>query len=311
VSKYEDGAVYTNVSTFSNLGYTSKITGNSGYVGSCFFERVEPSLVGFYIMESHVNMDKVMMEDAGISASVAADMLKSIALKVTECNGYYTMTDYIGGQSKSVTFKLGVESEYNDPTFKMSGTTLCTRTGPGCYTNVFKDDKTGKTSIWEGTLTDDMFVYKVAKPLNTQTGSITYRRLADITGDWKVVSMSNIAAGMKEYGMPADLIKAAEAERFTSSCTYMGCGKIEWKHGSKVMPIPATTWKSGEEFSYEVAGFKVSEVIVWTKDGMTAASTSNGITTSFTGKCGKNFFVMESMIDGKPHTKSVSIMTRV
>eukprot|EP00088_Acartia_fossae_P052150 TRINITY_DN5876_c0_g1_i2.p2 TRINITY_DN5876_c0_g1~~TRINITY_DN5876_c0_g1_i2.p2 ORF type:complete len:478 (-),score=188.04 TRINITY_DN5876_c0_g1_i2:196-1629(-) len=312
VTTYEDGAVYSSTANYSSQGYTVAISSASGFIGTAYFERVDACLAGFYVMESHDNLDKMMMEDAGISASAAADMIQAgIALRISESNGVYTMTDYLGTSgSKTINFQIGVESEFTDPTFKMSGTQLVTKTGPGSYTMVYKDSS-GKTSVWEGTLSETHFTFKTTKPLNTQCGSIVYKRLADICGQFKVVAVSNLEAGLKEHQVPQQMIDALVAERAVHTVKYLGGGRFEWTTGSQAFPTPPVVFKSGEEFSYSTGGYTVSEVLVHTASGFSGASKTNGVTTVMENKVGKNFGVIESMIEGKPHTKSTVIMMRI
>ena len=117
VTKYADGNIYTSTAIFTSNGYSSKICGPNGYVGTAYFELDDPCLTGFYVLESHENGDKMMAEDANLPVSKMVDLLKNLAMRVTENNGYYTMTDlFNNGATKTITFKLGeeFEEEVND-----------------------------------------------------------------------------------------------------------------------------------------------------------------------------------------------------
>jgi len=312
VTKYADGNIYTSTATFTSLGYSSKICGPNGYVGTAYFELDDPCLTGFYVLESHENGDKMMAEDANLPVSKMVDLLKNLAMRVTENNGYYTMTDlFNNGATKTITFKLGEEFEDDQPNLQLKGTQLVTKNGPGSYTMTFKDHKSGKTSVMEGTLTDDHYIIKVTKPMNTIHATFTYRRVADITGTIKLIAVNNVEAGLREYGMPDSMIKSIAAERPIHTVKYTGNGMYCWESGSKALPLPPVSFKSGEEFSYKMGDHVINEVLCLTKDGFVGSSVAGGKKTIINTKVGKNFVVSESMIDGLPHTRSTAIFARL
>jgi len=311
ITKYADGNIYTSTATFTSLGYTSKVCGPNGYIGTVYFELDDPCITGFWILESHENGDKMIAEDANISASAAAELCSHLAMRVTENNGYYMMTDWMGnGASKTMTFKIGEEFDFNDADLGINGTEIVTKNGPGCYSMILKD-KSGKTSAWEAKVTEDLFVWKVIKPLNTTCATFTYRRFADIIGKWKLVAVNNGEAGLLESGMPEEAIKALVTERPTHTIQHVGKGLFSWASDGKAFGFPPVMWKSGEEFSVSMAGFDITEVVVHTKEGYFGSYVAGGKTASFTVKIGKNFSVMESMLEGLPHTKASSVLVRV
>lgn len=212
-----------------------------------------------------------------MSASAVNGILKSVALRVTECNGVYTMTDYMGdGISKTTHFKLGEEVDYDNEQIGVKGTSLVTQNG-STITNVFKDAKSGKTQIWEGNFNDDQLIMKVTKPLNTQYGSVTYRRYADIFGKWKMIHMDNAESIMKSLSMPDSMIATVLAERPTSCMEYIGDGRMKTNTGSSLMPDDII-FKSGEEFTVTVAGYTITQVNTLTKTGSVASMKMAGKT---------------------------------
>ena len=46
VASYEDGTEFTYVTTTSSQGMTTRISGSSGYIGSVYWERVQPTATG-------------------------------------------------------------------------------------------------------------------------------------------------------------------------------------------------------------------------------------------------------------------------
>jgi len=268
-------------------------------------------VTGFWVLESHENGDKMIAEDANISSAAAAELCSNLAMRVTENNGFYTMTDWMGnGASKTMTFKIGEEFEIKDADLGLNGTEIVTKNGPGCYSMVYKDS-TGKTSAWEAKVTEGHCVWKVTKPLNTTCATFTYRRMADITGNWKEVAAFNNEAAMLEFGMPEAQVKTIAAERPTHSVKYVGKGMFCWSSNSKAMPIPPITWKSGEEFSYKIQEWDMHEVIVHTKDGMFGSTQVGGKTSIFDCKVGKNFMIIVAEAEGLPHTKSTTTLVKV
>ena len=149
--------VYTYTLTFSSLGFTSKgSSSKAGYIYTSFWERTDPSLCGFYVMDSHVDVDKWFMTDFNASATEAKKMASYLAVRITENNGVYSMTDYLGdGTEKTAMFQLGVEAEDKFELTGLKGTSLYTSDKPGQLTWVFKEANTGKVGI----LTSYIYVY--------------------------------------------------------------------------------------------------------------------------------------------------------
>merc|ERR1719233_637964 len=287
------------------------ICGPDGYIGTVYFEIEDSDMTGFWVLESHENGDKMIAEDANISAAAAAELCTNLAMRVTEDNGIYTMTDWMGnGSSKTMAFKIGEEFEIKDADLGMNGTEIGTKTGPGSYSLAYKDSS-GKTSVWEATVTEDQMIWKVTKPLNTTCATFTYRRMADITGNWKEVAAFNNEAAMLEFGMPEAQVKTIAAERPTHSVKYVGKGMFCWSSNSRAMPIEPITWKSGEEFSYKIGEWVMNEVIVHTKTGIFGSTQIGGKTSLFDCKVGKNFMIIEAETVGSPHTKSVTTLVKV
>jgi len=311
VTTYPDGTISTYTTTFTSQGYSVKCHNAGGYVGTIYLELESVSLCGFFVMESHDNLDKILMEDAGMSVSEANGVLSSVAIRITESNGVYTMIEYMGeSTSKTTHFKFGEEFEFENAILGMKGTTLITKNGPGHVTNVFKDHKSDKMSVWDGYFTDDQLIFKVTKPLNTQKGSITYRRYADIFGRWKMVASDNLMPGMKSLGYSDDMIQVIMAERTTSSAEYIGNGRIKTNAGSSLMPDDMI-FKSGEEFSFSVGGFTVHQVFTLTRTGNVSAMKVLGKNVIAKAIVGKTFKVLEETIEGEPDTKATFIMARL
>jgi len=310
VSYENDDTMFTYISTVSSQGMTLKCLGSDGYIGTAYFERVAACITGFYMMESHENMEKVIAEDSGCSDAEAAEIMSSIACRVTESNGTYTLTDYLGnGSSKSVVFKLDQEFEVDDATLGLKGIQIVTKTGPGAYKFTHKDHS-GKISIWECVVTEDLLTFKLTKPLNTQTGSIIYRKYPDILGTFKTVSISGAEDYFSAMGMP-DYAKEFALDRPTSTLSYLGKGMFQWTTDSKLLDFGPLVWKAGEEFTYTWNGKICTEVITLTKKGLAGVTKGEDITSPFTSIMGKTFMIVEETLAGNPIAKMTYIYTRL
>ena len=66
--------------------------------------------------------------------------MSSVAARITETNGLYTITDYLGnGHEKSISWKLDQEVDVEHPSLGLKGTQITTKGGPGEYLTNFKE----------------------------------------------------------------------------------------------------------------------------------------------------------------------------
>jgi len=310
VTTYDDGSIFTYINTFSSNGLTMKCLGSEGYIGTVYFEREEVCFTGFYVMESCENMEETILEDSGCSAADAAEIMSSIAARITLVNGVYTVTDYLGnGHEKSISWKLDEEVAVDHPNLGLKGTQITTKGAPGEYLTTFKD-LTGKISTWECVVCENFLKFKINKPLNTKVGSIVYRKYPDVLGTFKTVSITGAeeyfaAIGMAEYG------KAFALDRPISTLAYIGKGKFQWSSDSKFLDFGPLVWKSGEEFTYMWEGKPATEVITLTKKGLVGVTKGESITSPFTSTMGKTFLVVEETLAGNPIPKMTYIYARI
>jgi len=311
VASYEDGTEFTYVTTTSSQGMTTKISGSSGYIGSVFFERVQPNASGFYIAVSQ-DLEKMIAEDSGCSAAVAAELCTDLALKVTENNGIFTYTDYLGdGTTNGQTFKMGQETDMVNGVLGLNGKQIMTNPAPGQYVTAYQDAN-GKNSIWKATLEDGLFTFTVEKPMNTTGGSITYKRYPDFTGSFRNVHTSGAAAFLQACGEDPAAADAYENDRSTSTMKCLGKGMFEWSSDSKVLGIDPIVYKFGQEFSYVWGGKTVTEVINPTEEGLIGSyKMPNGVIGKFKAVVGETFMTIEETVDGAPGVKISSIFIRV
>jgi hypothetical protein len=106
--------------------------------------------------------------------------------------------------------------------------------GPTALTYVVKDKRTGKTDVWRAEISEESFVWRLERA-GGPTGTLVFRRLADIIGDWKRVSITSTDGYFRGLGVTA----AGTAEKFedempTTTFSYVGKGVWESKTNSKV-----------------------------------------------------------------------------
>lgn len=310
VSYENDGSMFTYISTFTSNGMTMKCLGSDGYIGTVYFERVEACFTGFYVMESQENMENVIVEDSGCSAAEAAEIMSCVAARITLNNGTYTLTDFLGnGLAKTAVFKLGEEFEVDYPALGLKGTQITTKGGPGVYATTHKEAD-GKYTTWDCTVTEDLLKFTIHKPLNTQAGSITYRKYPDILGTFKTVSITGAEGYFAALGMP-DYAKAFALDRPTSTLSYLGKGLFQWSSDSKLMDFGPLVWKAGEEFTYTWNGQLCTEVINLTKKGLAGVTKGENITSPFTSVMGKTFLVVVETLAGNPIPKMTYVYARM
>ena len=75
--------------------------------------------------------------------------MSSVAARITETNGTYTVTDYLGnGHEKSISWKLDQEVDVEHPSLGLKGTQITTKCGPGEYLTTFKGSSWLSTGIY-------------------------------------------------------------------------------------------------------------------------------------------------------------------
>jgi hypothetical protein len=311
VASYEDGTEFTYITTTSNQGMTTRISGSSGYIGSVYWERVQPTATGFYLTVSQ-DLEKMIIEDFGCTAAVAAELCTDLAYKVTESKDTYTYIDYFGdGSTNSETFKMGQETERVNTVLGMNGKQMMTKPAPGQYVISYQDDN-GKSSIWKASLEDDLLTFNIEKPMNTTGGSATYKRYPDFTGSFRNVHTSGAAAFLKACGEDPAAAEAYENDRSTSTLKYLGKGMFEWSSDSKVLGIDPIVYKFGQELSYVWGGKTVTEVINPTEEGLVGTyKMPNGVIGKFKAVIGETFMTVEETVDGAPGVKISTIFIRI
>ncbi len=109
-------------------------------------------------------------------------------------------------------------------------------TGPSTLTYVMKDKRTGKTETWRAEVSEETFVWQLERPGGGgHAGRLVFRRLADIFGSWKRITISAPDVYLRALGVtaPGAADKFAE-ETPTTTFDYVGQGVWESKTDSKV-----------------------------------------------------------------------------
>jgi len=295
---HDDGTVVTYKSTMTSTGFCSSVSSSKdGYIGNAYWEKVNTDICGFYLMTSQEGMAKAM-EEYGVSVGDAAAMTKWFGLRITECQGVYTMTDFLGnGEQRSLSFRLDEEFEVKDPLTGKDGAHLITKPADGQLVYTMTDKESGKTGVWKASFCEDGCLWTTEKPLTSTFSTIKYRRVSDFLGSWKVVSTVNAAPYFRACGFPEEKIDAAVAERYTMSNTVVGAGVYQWNSNSAFFNEPIN-YKDGEETSHVVEGVTTREVVCLTKDGWSGAFSNPGGKGTYSFKFGKAFAVMTSQLEG-------------
>lgn len=311
---YPDGNVYTYESTFSSFGMSTNISSNKlGHISTSIWERQDVDMTGFWILESGQGLEEQMMADIpGLTKDSVKQILSYVALRVTEKDGLYTMTDSFGnGAERTITYRIGEEYEEPAGDFSPGSTNLLTQTGPGQLKLVSKL-KNGKTQVWNMSGTKSMVTWTRENPTSGKPTFATYRRYGDVCGSWKLISYDNIEVFLKAMrGMTQQMMKDIMAERPTMTMTPKGKGVWEASSDAKAMPFPTILMRFGEEFSFEIGGQQMSEIIHLTQNGMTAVAKSGEITMSYKMVIGKAFMSQTACVVGKPETQYTSVFARV
>jgi len=308
-----DNHVVSYTTTFSSFGATTKITSSrDGYIATSLWERVDAPLCGFYILESQENAVQMFEKDTGLSKETVEEMLSYLAFRLSEDNGVYTLTDFMGnGGEKCIVFKNGQEIDIVDKELNYNGTQIVTINAPNEIVICFKEKDSTKSAVWKGVVSDDQFVWTVEKGLNGVACSLTYRRYGDFGGKWRMLTSSNYDNMLRQMGVPEDMIKDALNERATSTMTHKAKGVWEFKSDSKVMKMEDMVFKFGEEWTYSCGGKVITEIAHLTKDGYTGCYKMGDKTATYKGKFGKQFMTLEQEIVGRPDTRSYMILARV
>jgi hypothetical protein len=226
----------THVFRFSTFGFTVvTATGAAGHVSTSLWERLPgpADLCGLYVLEKATNLDVLFPK---MSKAEAELLTSHWLLRVTvSTDGLYEMVDYLGnGAEKRTSFRMGQEFQLADEDFHVDGVHLITMSGPTALTYVVKDKRTGKTDVWKAEVAEESFIWRLERS-GGPPGSLVFRRLADIIGSWKRVTITSTDGYFRGLGITA----AGAAEKFedempTSTFSYIGKGVWESKTDSKV-----------------------------------------------------------------------------
>ena len=212
-------------------------TSAGGVIATSIYERVNvPDFCGFYLLESHENVDAVM---GLMSKDEVEQMLSYCAFRVTKSKDVYTATDYFGGgvPNKTNTFRLGEQQELGalDDLQMKDAVLLVTQQGPTTLSYLFKDRATGRIQAWTGEVTEDGFIWTVEAAAGV-VSRMAYRRVGDLIGSWRVVVMEESDAYLDALGMPEGAPRAAlRAERPTINFRHLGAGVWEYTSDQKLI----------------------------------------------------------------------------
>ena len=116
---------------------------------------------------------------------------------------------------------------------------LVTQTSPTSISYLVKDRPSGKLQSWTGEVTADHFTWTVEAKPGVVT-RMTYRRVGDLMGGWKLAAFGDLSEHMDALGVPPAVQRAMEQERPTERFTYLGKGLWEMATDSKILAFEPT-----------------------------------------------------------------------
>jgi hypothetical protein len=243
--------------TFNNFGFTCE--GSLSKDGNCLsfnaiYERCKPCVDGYYLFEKEEGTDAYMKKVyPDIDLALVKKSMKFASMRVSTCGDMMTMDEYFGDSipAKTVTYKLDEEFRYQLEAFGMDLNMVMTCTGPGMFTCVSKNNKTGSIQdlSWAFTKKGTKFCSKDISSGLTMTHYL--KRSPDMLGTFKLVTHTSMTAYFDALEIPAaartHLIPPAGMRVTTTRC---GDDMFSVKSTSDM--IPDVTFRLGEEYTYSV-----------------------------------------------------------
>lgn len=286
----------------------------AGVIATSVYERVNvPDLCGFYLLESHENVGAVM---AQLTKDQLDQMLSYCAFRITKSkDDVYTATDYFGAgfPEKKTVFRFGEQQDQGPlEEFGMSDVVLLvTRLGPTKISYLLKDRDSGRTQAWIGEATADSFIWTVEAAAGVTT-RMTYRRVGDIMGDWRMVVGDENEAYLDALGLPAGPLRdQIKAERPKIRFAHLGAGVWEYTSEQKSVPHAPIVGRFGEQWTVDMGQLgPMSMVWNFTRDGMVGSEKIGDKVLAAKWTVLKDFATMEASVAGVPGTTVCSIFIR-
>jgi len=290
----EQGSATTEYS-FNNFGMICK--GQLHDKGICFsavYERCKPCVDGYYIFEKEEGMDAFMNKlYPDMDLALAKKATKNMSMKIETCGEMMTVEENFGDAMppKKFTCKMDEEFRFQMEALGFDANMVMTCTGPGLYTCVSKDNKTG--SVQENTYNfSKRGVSFCSKDVSSGLKATQcFKRAPDMLGSFKLITHTSMTQYFNALEIPAATQSALlppAGMRMTT--TRVGDDMFSVTSTSDLWPD--VTFRLGEEYSYTVP---VPGAAPITAKCMTTMTETGDIQVS---KIGDKVIVMKSDITG-------------
>jgi len=237
----------------------------------------------------------------------AAKMLSSCTWRIFETEGVYACEEFLGnGEVLTYKFELGKEMKFNSSERGDFATGVFTSDGKGSFLMVAKDKKSGVVSEFKFYVDEQGLSGTWSIPKTGESSKLRYARLGDCQGTWKLISRSDgFANFLDALGLTAN--EKVQMQDMFKSYTLKQIGPCKWATNTD---IGVMDLNFGDEFSYELIGRQFTEVATHTREGYIAVVKMGDKVFVSKTKCGKQFLVTESRVDGVPGSLVTMIHVR-
>jgi len=235
---------------------------------------------------------------------------------VSTCGDMITMDEYFGDAipPKNVTFKLDEEFRYQLEAFGMDLNLVMTSTGPGTYTCVSKNNKTGGVQdlSWVFTQRGTIFTSKDVSSGLKMTHWL--KRTPDFLGTFKLVTHTNMTAYFDALEIPSSAIPALMPPAgFRMTMSRVGDDMFSAKSTSDL--FPDVVFRFGEEFSYSApvpggASMTVKCINTMTETGNIEVIKFGNKVIIMKSDITGDFLISSAEVEGNPYGKMKMIFIR-
>jgi len=299
----------------SETVYHSYGCSHSGTVAGVSFteeyKKVVTNISGYYYYESGTGVGEIMKWfDLPFSDENA--LMKNGGFRLIEKDNGLWIEELFGGTKKEFFSKFDEELDYERPEWNISDKRITTRTGPGVFKTVCKDNKKGKVWDWTSTVTPNGLT------IETNAGGLKaveyYKRGCDLSGSWRVA----VCSGGDGYASALGMNKAQKEKYVDGMLNYkfqverLPNGLIKIKSNSPwVGPGGEINIKSGEPFSFEMPEVgRIENIGYEGSDSWCQVTKSAGRTIAVKEKYSGDFVVSESTVDNIKSSTLTLIYTR-
>jgi len=237
----------------------------------------------------------------------AAKMLSSSTWRIFETDGVYECEEFLGnGEVLTYKFELGKEMKFTSSERGDFATGVVTRDGNGFFLMVAKDKKSGVVSEIKFKVDEQGLTGTCSIPSTGESSKLHCARLGDCQGTWKLVSMDGFQNFLEALGLTG--CEKIQMQNMFKSYALKQTGPCKWAWTDT--DIGEIDFKFGDEISYQLIGRQFNEVVTHTREGYIAVGKMGDKVFVSKTKCGKQFQITESRVDGVPGSLVTMIYVR-